>query len=361
MTDLCAAYGVSRKTGYKLVNRFAEEHTEALFDLSRAPHTHPNETPAEIEGRIVKVRQKYGWGGRKIVDYLSRRMDADKLPARSTVDAILKRRGLVKPRRRRRPRVDVQTNREVTAPNDQWGTDFKGWFRTGDGQRCDPFTLTDSYSRFLFRCDSAAGYRCEHVKPYFERAFRKYGLPWSIRSDNGPPFATTGIAGLSQLSIWFIRLGVYPDLIPPGRPQQNGRHERMHRTLKQETARPPKATLRAQQRAFNGFRNMYNNERPHEGIDGRVPSDVYEPSPRPYPSRLPELEYPDTFYVRKVQKNGVIKVDGELFFLGAALRGQYVGLEPEAGPLLTVRFGPYAIATINPPENKVLTYRKCRP
>ncbi len=361
MAKLCAAYGVSRKTGYKIVTRYLEEGLDGLKDRSRAPHIHPNATPPQMVREIIGVRKKYGWGGRKIIDYLGRRYDREALPAPSTVDEILCRHDMVKPRRQRTKRSDVKVVRTVKRPNDRLCADFKGWFLTRDGNRCDPFTATDSHSRFLLRCAHVSSLRFEHVLPQFVRIFREFGLPRSIRTDNGPPFATTGIGGLSRLSVWFIRLGIYPDLIDPGRPQQNGRHERMHRTLKQETARPPKASLRAQQRAFDSFRRMYNEERPHEGIDGQVPADVYVSSERIYPKHLPELVYPGEFVVRKVQKNGVIKLDGQTIFLGAALAGEFIGLQPTSDLHLSVHLGPYEIATVNPRENEVLMYRKPRP
>jgi hypothetical protein len=247
------------------------------------------------------------------------------------------------------------------SPNDQWCADFKGWFRTRDGKRCDPLTITDSKSRFLLRCAVVNETGFNGVKPHFIRAFQEYGLPRSIRTDNGAPFATQGVGNLSQLSIWWIRLGIQPDFIDPGSPQQNGKHERMHRTLKAEAIKPPRASRRAQQHAFDKFRAMYNEERPHEGIAGAVPAECYECSTRSYPSRLPELSYPDEFWPRRVSMHGTIKLDGDVIFLGRALRGEFVGLEPGPRNILTVHFGPYAIAAIDQAENKVLAYRKPRP
>jgi len=360
MTDLCMAYGVSRKTGYKLVNRYLEEGIDGLKDRSRSPHAHPNATQPDIVREVIAVRKKYGWGGRKIVDYLGRRMSRAVLPAPSTVDEILRRHGLVKPKRRRTKRSDIKAVRHIRGPNDGWCADFKGWFHTRDGARCDPLTMTDSHSRYLLRCTHVSSTSFEANKPQFVRAFRDFGLPRSIRTDNGPPFATIGIGGLSRLSIWFIRLGIQPDLIDPGKPQQNGAHERMHRTLKQETARPPKASLRAQQRAFHAFRRMYNDERPHEGIDGKVPSDLYTWSERAYPARLPELVYPDSFLVRRVSHVGGIKLEGQKIFLGRSLRGECVGLEPVSDLHLAVHFGPYQIATVDRTKNEVLMFRKPR-
>lgn len=359
MTELCRAYHVSRKTGYKIVSRYVEQGVDGLKDQSRAPHKHSNATSPKMVRRILAVRKTYGWGGRKIVDYLGRRPNRVGLPAPSTVDEILRRHGLVKSRRRRAKRSEVSgTSTRVQGPNDRWCADFKGWFRTGDGSRCDPLTVTDSYSRMLLRCRHLPSLGCADAKPQFVRAFRQFGLPRSIRTDNGSPFASTGIAGLSRLSVWFIRLEIYPDFIDPGQPQQNGRHERMHRTLKADTARPPKTSLRAQQRSFDNFRAMFNNERPHEGINGHVPADLYRKSERSYPNRLPTLEYPDGALVRKVSDTGVIKVDGQNLFLGRALRGQHVALQPISDRHFSVHFGPYEIATVDPRANEVLMYRK---
>lgn len=360
MTQLCSAYGISRKSGYKTLQRYLESGVDGLKDVSRAPHTHPNATSSEVVRAVMEVRKRYGWGGRKIIDYLSRRQPREELPAPSTVDEILRRHGLVTPRRRRRHRSDVKVEREIRGPNDGWCADFKGWFQTRDGCRCDPLTITDSYSRYLLACTHVPSARYEEVQPQFARMFREFGLPRSIRTDNGPPFATTGIGGLSRLGVWFIRLGIQPDLIDPGKPQQNGAHERMHRTLKQETARPPKGSIRAQQRAFHEFRRMYNDERPHEGIDGKVPADLYQPSERKFPSRLPELEYPDSFLIRKVSHVGGIKIEGDKFFLGRSIRDQYVGLEPINDLHFAVYLGPYQIATVDRSQQEVLMFRKPR-
>jgi len=335
-----------------------EHGVVGLEDRSRAPHRHPNATSGWVHEEIVRLRKKHGWGGRKIVDWLGRHHAESELPARSTVDAILKRHGLVQPRQRRRARSEVSYAKTVTGPNDRWCGDFKGWFRTGDGSRCEPFTLTDSHSRFLLRCSSCSSTKTATVKKHFERAFGEYGLPDSIRTDNGSPFASTGIGGLSRLSVWWIRLGIYPDFIEPGKPQQNGRHERMHRTLKAETATPPKPSVRAQDSAFRSFVHHYNHERPHEGIGGKVPGDLYDASGRLYPSRLPEPSYPDEFLVRRVSEVGSIKLEGERYFLGRALAGQDIALEPGPGSTLEVHFGLFIIGVIDQASKKVLPYRK---
>jgi hypothetical protein len=226
------------------------------------------------------------------------------------------------------------------APNDVWSADFKGWFRTGDGARCLPFTLTDNASRFLLRCQAVAAADDAHVRPLFEAAFREYGLPRALRSDNGPPFASLAVAGLSRLAVWWIKLGIRPERIAPGHPEQNGRHERMHLTLAQETAQPPHATGRAQQRAFDCFRHLFNSERPHEALDQQPPATVYQPSPRPYPERVPELEYAGEDVIRRVRHNGEIKWRGTHLFVSECLAGELIGLTEVVDDCWRVRFGP---------------------
>jgi hypothetical protein len=225
------------------------------------------------------------------------------------------------------------------APNDTWCTDFKGYFRVGDGTRCDSLTLTNAYSRFLLRCDVVSGTRAIDVRPCFESAFREFGMPVAMRSDNGPPFASTGAGGLTSLSIWWIRLGIRPERIEPGRPDQNGRHERMHRTLKAETARPPRHSLRAHQVTFDRFRKVYNDERPHEALANKTPASVYEPSLRRLPLRLPELEYPSTNELRTVAHNGDIKWKGRRVYIGESLANEIIGIEEVAEATHVVRFG----------------------
>ena len=215
------------------------------------------------------------------------------------------------------------------------GTDFKGWFRTGDGRRCDPFTLSDAHSRYLLRCQAVAHPDDEHVRPIFEAAFQEHGLPLAIRSDNGPPFASPGVGGLSRLAIWWLKLGIRPERIVAGKPQQNGRHERVHRTLKQETAVPPADSVPAQQQRFDEFRVLCNHERPHEALGQQTPASLYQPSPPPYPERLEDPSYGGDVAVRRVRSNGQIKWAGELIFVGEALIGEPVGVvETDAGDWL---------------------------
>jgi hypothetical protein len=265
----------------------------------------------------------------------------------STVCEILNRHGLV-PRKRRRRVIGHpgKPTAEMLAPNDIWCADFKGQFKTGDGIYCYPLTVTDGYSRYLLGCQGLLSTSSVDAKPVFTRLFREYGLPTRIRSDNGVPFATTTLARLSMLSAWWVRLGILPDLIEPGKPQQNGRHERMHRTLKAETTRPPAANRQAQQRKFNRFREEFNNERPHEALDMATPASVYVPSRREMPDRLPPLEYPDRFEVRYVSDNGGIRWNKGWVNVSSTCIGEYVGLEEIDDGVWNVYFGPLKLGRL---------------
>jgi len=309
MSELCQLYGVSRKTGYKWIERYLEQGPQGLEDQSRRPGRHPNQTPEEIFEALIQVRQRHPtWGAKKLLATVEKRHPEWSLPARSTVCEMLSRKGLVPKKRRRRVIGHPgKPSSQVLAPNDLWCVDFKGQFRTNDGIYCYPLTVTDQYSRYLLGCQGLTGTSVAEAKPVFARLFKEYGLPTRIRSDNGVPFATTTLARLSTLSAWWVRLGILPELIEPGKPQQNGRHERMHRTLKAETTRPPAANRQAQQRKFNRFRHEFNEERPHEALDMATPASIYVPSRREMPDRLPALEYPDRFEVRYVSYNGGIR------------------------------------------------------
>ncbi len=294
MTELCVRYAISRKTGYKWVDRFDDAGRPGLRDRSRAPHHCPH----------------------AISDEIARPGD------------LLARKGLVKKRRRRRHYhhpgvVPVAT----TQPNDLWTADFKGHFRTRDGRYCYPLTIADLHTRFLLACDGLLSTKGQGVRPVFDRLFREYGLPRAIRTDNGVPFATTGIHGLSQLNVWWIRLGIQHQRILPAHPQQNGAHERMHKTLKGEAIRPPRAHLAAQQRKFNRFRHEYNEERPHQTLRGRTPASLYHPSPRMYTGGLPPIEDPGHFIVKRVTNAGTIRFKKRLLFIPNALKQHQVGLE----------------------------------
>ena len=356
MTDLCEVFGVSRKTGYKWLRRYQESGLEGLRALSRAPRTHPNAVAAEIEAAIVALKsQRPQRGPKKLLALLQQRQPEVAWPARSTIAAILKRHGLVRSRRRCRkspPYEQPFTGRD--RPNAVWSADLKGWFRTGDGQRCDPLTITDNDSRYLLRCQVVHPATCATVQPVFVGAFREYGLPEAIRADNGAPFATTTLGGLSHLSIWWIRLGILPERIQPGKPQQNGRHERMHRTLKDEAISPPKATARRQQAAFDLFRHEFNHERPHESLGQRVPAGRYVPSPRPYPRRLPEMTYPDDMQVRWVKTQGDISWKNHHVYLTETLAGELVGLRQVADDRWDIFFGPIRLAQLDTVNKRLI-------
>ena len=279
IADVCRRFGISRKTGYKYLHRYEEDGAAGLYDRTSAPGNHPNRTPPDVEEEILRVRKaRPTWGSKKIVTVLARTRPAFEVPARSTVDAILSRNGLVE-RRRSRQRGPSRSAPVAVAehPNDGWSIDYKGWFRVGDGTRCDPLTLNDVATRMSLKLRALVRPRSENVRAVLTAAFREYGLPLWVLSDNGAPFGSTGIGGLTRLSVWFAKLGITPIFIQPGHPEQNGRHERFHLTLQRETASPPSATIRGQQVKFNRFQRYYNEERPHEALSMAVPASVYVP------------------------------------------------------------------------------------
>jgi transposase InsO family protein len=343
MTELCQRYGISRVTGHKWLKRFRAGGLAGLSDLSRAPLHSPNRTAAAAVEALAQARSRHpSWGARKLIDWLLPRRPDLILPAPSTAGDILKRLGLIKPRRRRR-HLSHWTGRltEALSPNQVWTADFKGQFRTGDGRYCYPLTVADSFSRYLLACRSQLSVESTPTRKNFQRLFGEYGLPQVIRTDNGTPFAApTAIRRLSRLSVWWIRLGIRPELIKPSHPEQNGRHERMHRTLKAETTRPPARDGRAQQRLFDSFRCEFNDERPHETLQGRTPSQLYSASPRPLPDRLPQPEYPGHFEVRKVSRNGGIRWKKGWVNISHSLLEEYVGLEEVDDGVWSLYFGP---------------------
>jgi transposase InsO family protein len=328
--ELCRRYEVSRQTGYKWLGRYEARGLEGLRDESRAPQRHPNEVVEEVAEAVLGMRRAHPhWGPLKIRGRLQREAPEIQWPASSTIGEMLKRAGLTVGRKYRRKTPPSQSPlSHAAAANQVWSADFKGWFRCGDGKRCDPLTLTDGFSRFLLRCQALESIEERTAKPVIEAAFREYGLPEAIRTDNGEPFGSVGIAGLSRLSVWWIKLGIRPERIQPGKPQQNGRHERMHRTLKQATAKPPADNLRAQQKAFDDFRLEYNTERPHEALAMKTPAELYVPNGRSYPSRLREPEYSGEWEVRAVRSCGRMKWRGESIFIGKVMAEEILGLEP---------------------------------
>jgi putative transposase len=347
--ELCRRYEVSRKTGYKWVERYRAEGLEGLRDQSRAADRHPNEVPQEVAEEVLEMRRRHPhWGPAKLQARLQREAPKITWPSPSTIGEILKRAGLTVPRKYRRRATPSQSPlREAAAANQVWSADFKGWFRCGDGSRCDPFTMTDGYSRFLLRCQAVEGVDERSVRGVMEAAFREYGLPETIRTDNGEPFASVGLGGLSRLSMWWIKLGIQPERIRPGKPQQNGRHERMHRSLKQATAQPPAANLRRQQESFDRFRQEYNWERPHGALQMKTPAELYVPNGRSYPSRLGEPEYSGEWEVRSVGSCGTIRWRHAKLFVSKVLAGERIGLEPVEEGQWKLWFFEHAIGTFD--------------
>jgi len=355
MTELCADYQISRKTGYKWVERYAAAGPGGLRDQSRRPTHSPSATePALVEALLALRRRHPRWGAKKLLVIAARQDRQAAWPSRSTVCDLLKARGLVAPGPRRHPHAPVPSPlAPLTAVNQAWTTDFKGHFRTGDRVYCYPLTLRDGFSRFVLRCDALAGPTYEATRPQFERAFAQYGLPDGIRSDNGGPFASTGLRGLSRLSVWWLRLGIRLERIAPGHPEQNGSHEQFHSVLKAETARPPAATARAQQRRFTRFCAEYNDDRPHEALGDQTPASCYHPSPRALPPRVPAVEYPGHWDIRRVSPIGQVSWAGRLLFLSGALAGEDVAFEEIEEGLWTVHFATLALARYDARQRRI--------
>ena len=350
MSELCARYGVSRRIGYKWLARYDAEGRRGLADRSRAPRHCPHRIATTLAELLVAERVAHPhWGARKLLKVLATRHPrVSSWPAASTAADLLARRGLVQRRRRRRPHLHPGVIRPTTiAPNDLWTADFKGQFRTGNGQYCYPLTIADQHTRFLLTCRGLLSTQTVTARPVFERAFRDYGLPIAIRTDNGVPFATQAIHGLSYLNVWWMRLGILHQRIRPGCPQENGAHERMHRTLKRQAVKPVRATCTAQQRNFDAFQREYNTERPHERLNQETPASHYRASPRPYPERLPTLEYPGHFVVKKITTGGTFRFRSRLLYLANAMVDQHIGLEETDDGLWTIYFNTILLATFD--------------
>lgn len=360
MVELCAAFGISRETGYVWLRRYRQSGAEGLLELNRRPERSPRRTRIDLEQAIVGLRQAHmRWGPRKLKEILERDQPGRAWPAASTIGELLKREGLVVARRKRRrtaPYTDPLGHAD--GPNRVWCADFKGWFRTGNGERIDPLTITDAYSRYLLRSQAVEKTDTARVQAIFEAAFREYGLPQAIRTDNGAPFASTALAGLSRLAVWWIKLGIVPERIAAGHPEQNGRHERMHRTLKQEVATPPAYDRRRQQRELERFRQEYNEVRPHEALGMRTPASVYEPSEREYPRRVPEIEYPAGMEVRSVRAQGCFRWYRDQIFVTEVLWGERIGLLPRDERWYDLYFGPLLLARFDSRERRVVPLGK---
>jgi transposase InsO family protein len=341
LVELCRRFGISRKTGYKWIERFDENGRAGLENLSRAPRHSPQAIGRPVAAAIVAAREKYpNWGARKLRLWLQRQQPGTNWPAASSIGELLKREGLIQARKvRRKTPPSSEPLGGADAPNAAWSVDFKGWFYCGDGARCDPLTMSDGYSRFVLCCRSVEKTDGPHVQGVMEATFRRCGLPDRIVSDNGPPFASRAPGGLTRLSMWWRRLGIQHQRIEPGRPEQNGRHERMHRALKQETANPPAANLRQQQQLFVKFERTYNEERPHEALGGKTPGEVYVPSARSYPTRVPELEYPAEASLRRISQQGSLKWRCERTFLSEVLARETVGLLETEEEFFEVYYG----------------------
>lgn len=341
ITELSVIYGVSRKTIYKWIERYNRLGPDGLKECSRAPMNHPNQIDEEIIDRLVKAKLLHmSWGPEKLLGFLTERQSQIKWPSVCTAEKWLKRRGLVKKRRLRKstPKYS-EPFLACDVANKVWSADYKGQFKTGDAKWCYPLTITDNMSRYLLACKGLYSPCYAGTQPWFEWVFREFGLPEAIRTDNGTPFAGRGITGLSRLSVWWIKLGIRPERIESGKPQQNGRHERMHRTLKQDTANPPQADMDRQQRRFDEFRHEYNDDRPHEALDQKTPSSVYEPSPRRFPEKLRDPEYDHGIQIRTVRDGGEIGFKRDYYFISELLAGEKVGLIEAADGKYEIRFG----------------------
>ena len=350
MTVLCEEFGISRKTGYKWRRRFVELGLAGLGNRSSAPQRVPWSISQAQREAIVGIRRAHpSWGPKKLRAKLCARSPEESWPAPSSIGELLRREGLCPPaqRRRRRAIPNPAALMVPLAANDVWCIDFKGWFRTRDGQRCDPLTVSDAFSRYLICVQTLARPDYAGCRSALERVFRDYGLPRAIRSDNGAPFASLGVGGLSRLGVWWVKLGITPERIEPGQPQQNGRHERMHRTLKAECASPPASDGAAQQRRFTRFREEFNHQRPHEALGQRVPAQHYSSSPRRYPSKLEDPHYPAEYELRRVRTNGGIKWQGELIFISEALIGEVIGIRENYDGDGELYFGPLPLGRID--------------
>lgn len=349
MTAICERYGITRKTAYKWYNRYLDGGKEGLIDLSKAPHKpHCQFTEDQIQRAIDLKLRRLNWGPKKILAKLLEIYPDEIWPSPTRLYEIFKEYHLVTKRRIKRKIASTAPLGHITKCNDTWAIDLKGWFLTGDGRRCEPLTITDCDSRFLICCTHLDKHPVEYVWPVLDRAFREYGLPDRIRSDNGPPFGSMGVGRLTSLSVYLIKAGVIPEWINPGHPEENGRHERFHLTLQQEVASPPKRTLALQIQALESFRNDYNFERPHEALNMKKPGDYYIASNRAWSGVLKPPEYDtNVFEARKVDIGGQIKWSGNRIYISETLKGEYIGIKPSDNDSLDIFYGPVFLGKIN--------------
>lgn len=357
MTELCYRYGVSRKTGYKWVDRYHGGGAQNCADRLRCPRNHPNKTKRLVVKKLLLARKKHpGWGPRTLRSWLVDQYPDVAWPCPSTIGEILKQHGLVRKRRRRAAKMAWRSRHtRADRPNRVWTADFKGQFRLGNGQLCYPLTVVDAHSRYLLVCRALKSTAVKPTRRVFEEAFREYGLPEVIHTDNGVPFCyPSSPLALSHLSAWFLKLGIELERSRPGKPQDNGAHERMHRTLKEEVAQPPRHSQAAQQRALDRFRQCYNEERPHHALGLKPPARFYTPSPRPYPDELPDPGYPAHFEVRRVSKIGVVNWQRKRIFVSTALGHETLGFEHIADDLWSVFFGSVLLGRIKEDEGRLV-------
>jgi putative transposase len=355
MTELCTRFGISRKTGYKWLGRYVQEGLSGLQEKPRVPRHCPHRIAPDIAAVLLEAKCLHpNWGPRKILPYLARHHPALALPAASSPGALFRKAGLSRPKqRRRRPHHPGAPAFHAGSPNEVWTADFKGQFRTGDGLYCYPLTLADAYSRYLLGCSARLSTQQVEAQPIFERLFQEYGLPGAIRTDNGAPFATPAFCGLSKLSVWWIKLGIRHQRIEPGRPEQNGSHERMHRTLKAEATRPPERNQAAQQVRFDRFCQEYNHERPHEALGQRTPAALYRPSPRRMPAKLTEHEYPGHYLVRRVSNAGTFRFKSRQLFLRDTLLQERIALEETGDGIWSIYFYDVLLARLDERDFKL--------
>lgn len=356
ITELSELYNVSRPTIYKWISRYEEHGIDGLEELSRKPLCRPNETSLAIVNKIIEMKSLHQrFGPKKIIARLRMLHPETPWPAVSTAGEILKKQGLVQPNKKKR-RTPPYTEPFIGCdkPNAAWSADFKGHFHTGDGKLCHPLTISDNCSRFLLQCRGLRLPTHDQTQPWFEWTFREYGLPDAIRTDNGPPFASLSLGGLSRLSVWFIKLGILPERIDSGHPEQNPHHERMHRTLKEAVAIPPKSNIYKQQQAFENFKYEFNNDRPHEALDQKLPASVYRPSNRSYPLRVPDVEYDGDVAVKRIKRSGEMYWKGKWIYVSQVLANEPIALQQVDDYLWEVRFGFFPIGMLNELKGKVL-------